>query len=94
MTGTNQHVGNIDGGGKTQIKSGNDLTANRIIQSALVIEGNGERLSLVTIAASDASANPLGQEVIGDPGQGANGISSGAFSGGEAKRAGSLPFGA
>ena len=59
MTGTYQHVGNIDGDGTTQIKSGSDLAANRIIQSALVMGGNGERLSLVTIAASDASGNPL-----------------------------------
>jgi hypothetical protein len=69
VTGTYQHVGNIDGDGTTQIKSGSDLAANRIIQSALVMGGNGERLSLVTIAASDASGNPLGQEVIGDPEQ-------------------------
>jgi autotransporter-associated beta strand protein len=59
VSGTNQVVGNIDGSGSTQVNAGSDLTANHIIQSALVIGGAGGNPALVTIAASDASGDPL-----------------------------------
>jgi hypothetical protein len=59
VSGTNQVVGNIDGSGATQINAGSDLTANHIIQSALVIGGTVGNHGLVTIDASDASGNPL-----------------------------------
>ena len=59
VSGTLQHVGNIDGGGTTQVNAGSDLTANHIVQSALVISGTAGSHGLVTIAASDASGNPL-----------------------------------
>ena len=59
--GTNQQVGNIDGSGTTQVNSGSDLTANHIIQTALVIGGTATSPGLATIDASDASGNPLGQ---------------------------------
>ena len=61
VSGTHQQVGNIDGSGTTQVNIGSDLTANHIIQSALVIGGTAGGHGLVTIDASDASGNPLGQ---------------------------------
>ena len=61
VSGTNQQVGNIDGSGNTQVNAGSDLTANHIIQSALVIGGTAGNPGLVTIDASDAFGNPLGQ---------------------------------
>src|SRR5262249_46107563 len=39
VTGTSQQTGDIDGSGSTQVNVGGDLTANHIIQSALVIGG-------------------------------------------------------
>ena len=59
VSGTHQKVGNIDGSGTTQVNAGRDLTANHIIQSALVIGGMSGSYALVTIDASDASGNPL-----------------------------------
>ena len=43
------------------MNTGSDLTANHIIQSALLIGGTAGSPGLVTIDASDASGNPLGQ---------------------------------
>jgi hypothetical protein len=59
VSGTHQQVGNVDGAGTTQVNAGSDLTANHIIQSALVIGGTATNHGLVTIDASDASGNPL-----------------------------------
>src|SRR5207302_1326511 len=59
VSGSSQQVGDIDGAGTTQVKTGSDLTANHIVQGALVIGGTVSSPSLVTIAASDASGNPL-----------------------------------
>jgi autotransporter-associated beta strand protein len=61
VSGTHQQVGNIDGSGTTQVNAGSDLTANHIVQNALVIGGSAGSQGLVTIAASDSSGNPLGQ---------------------------------
>jgi fibronectin-binding autotransporter adhesin len=61
VSGTNQQVGNIDGTGTTQVSAGSDLTANHIVQSALVIGGTAGSPTLVTIDASDTSGNPLDQ---------------------------------
>jgi autotransporter-associated beta strand protein len=61
VSGTNQIVGAIDGSGTTQVNADSDLTANHIIQSALVIGGTAGSYGLVTIDVSDASGNPLGQ---------------------------------
>lgn len=58
VTGTNQQVGGIDGSGKTQVDPGSGLTANHIVQSALVIGGNS---AVVTIAASDQNGNALAE---------------------------------
>ena len=61
VSGTNQVVGDINGSGTTQVNAGSDLTANHIIQSALVIGGTAGNHGLVTIDASDASGNPLAE---------------------------------
>jgi hypothetical protein len=45
------------------VNTGSDLTANRIVQEALVIGGTKSSPGLVTIDASDVSGNPL----IGSP---------------------------
>ena len=47
--------------GTTQVNAGSDLTADHIIQSALVIGGAAMNNASVTIDASDASGNPLGE---------------------------------
>jgi hypothetical protein len=59
VSGTNQQVGNIDGSGNVTINSGASLTANHIVQNALVIGGAAGNPATVTIDASDASGNPL-----------------------------------
>jgi PEP-CTERM motif len=41
------------------VNAGSDLTANHIVQNALVIGGADGTPALVTIDASDASGNPL-----------------------------------
>ena len=56
--GSNQQVGAIDGIGTTMVSAGSDLTANHIVQNALVIGGNASS-NLVTIDASDSSGLPL-----------------------------------
>jgi hypothetical protein len=61
VSGTQQVVGNIDGSGVTQIDAGSDLTANHIVQSALIIGGTSGSPAIVTIEAGDSSGNPLGQ---------------------------------
>ena len=61
VSGTNQQIGNLDGSGTTQINAGSDLTANHIIQSALVIGGTASSPALVNIDASDMSGNPLAE---------------------------------
>ena len=55
----NQQVGGIDGTGNTQVIAGASLTADHIIQGALIIGGTSGSHALVTIDASDASGNPL-----------------------------------
>jgi hypothetical protein len=59
VTGTNQQVGFVDGTGTTQVDAGSDLTANHIVQSALVIGGTATSPAVVTIDASDTNGNPL-----------------------------------
>jgi hypothetical protein len=55
VSGNNQQVGRIDGGGSVFIGTGADLTADRIVESSLTI-GSGGTFSL---APSDAAGNPL-----------------------------------
>ncbi len=60
VSGTNQQVGAITGTGDTVVNASASLTANSIVQNALVIGGtDATHTGLVTIAASDASGNPL-----------------------------------
>ncbi len=66
VSGTNQVVGAIDGTGSVQVNAGSDLTANHIVQSALVIGGAAGSPARVTIDASDASGNPL-DSALGRP---------------------------
>lgn len=59
ITGTNQLVSRIDGNGATQVNAGAQLTADHIVQAALIIGGDATHPAVVTIAASDPSGNPL-----------------------------------
>ncbi len=63
VSGRNQQVGNIEGTGTTQVMAGNDLTANHIIQAALVIGGTPNSRGRVTIAPSDSSGNALAESI-------------------------------
>ena len=71
VSGTHQVVGAIDGSGTVQVNAGSDLTANHIVQTALVIGGASGNIGRVTIDPSDASGNPLNQStenaLIGSP---------------------------
>jgi autotransporter-associated beta strand protein len=58
-SGVNQIVGGIDGMGNLQCDSSSSLTANHITLVSLVIGGTADAPARVTIAASDASGNPL-----------------------------------
>ena len=61
VTGMNQQVGAVDGSGTTQVEASASLTANHIVQTALIIGGtDATHAGLVTIAVSDANGNPLG----------------------------------
>jgi autotransporter-associated beta strand protein len=73
VSGTHQQVGNIDGAGTTQVNAGSHVTANHIIQGALVISGSSGNLGRVTITASDAAGNPLGQSLALPSGLGLTG---------------------
>lgn len=59
VSGVNQQVGGIDGAGTTEINSGSDLTADHIVQTALVIDGNAATPGHLTITASDSVGDPL-----------------------------------
>ena len=59
VVGTNQVVGGIDGSGNLAVATGSELTANHIAQGALMIGGAIGSPATVTIAASDATGNPL-----------------------------------
>jgi hypothetical protein len=58
-TGTLTVRGGIEGTGNLTVNAGSDLTASHINENALVIGGTSTSFGLVTIAASDASGNPL-----------------------------------
>jgi autotransporter-associated beta strand protein len=77
VSGTNQVVGAIDGSGTTQVNAGGALTADHIVQSALVIAGASGSLGRVTIDASNASGNPLSGSLANPLGDtGAAGVNS------------------
>jgi hypothetical protein len=55
----NVRVGTISGAGTTSVAAGSRLTADSIIQSALVIGGTSTNPATVMIDASDSLGNPL-----------------------------------
>jgi autotransporter-associated beta strand protein len=55
VSGAKQFVGAIDGGGSTTINAGGDLTADHVIQGALVIGGTATESAMLTIASSDGA---------------------------------------
>lgn len=59
VNGTSQFAGGIDGTGTLAIADDGALTANHVVQGALVIGGSAGHLATLTIAASDAAGNPL-----------------------------------
>ncbi|HEV3417566.1 MAG TPA: hypothetical protein VG056_12150 [Pirellulales bacterium] len=52
-------VGQISGGGTTSVAAGSQLTADSIVQGALMIGGTASDPAMVTIDASDPLGNPL-----------------------------------
>jgi hypothetical protein len=64
VSGTHQQVGNINGAGSTSVNAGSDLTANHIIQSALIIGGTLGNPASVTIAPSNSAGNPLAIDAL------------------------------
>jgi hypothetical protein len=65
VSGARQRVGTVDGTGSVRVEVGGDLTANHIIQGALIIGGTMANPAFVTIDASDASGNPLSDDAQG-----------------------------
>lgn len=63
--GTLVLVPGIEGPGTLAVDAGSRLTTGHIVQSGLVIGGTGGAPSIVTIAASDASGNPLAAATAG-----------------------------
>jgi hypothetical protein len=64
----NQQVGAIGGAGTTQVNAGTSLTADHIVQTALIIGGTAGSHGLVTIDGSGPSGNPLaGTRTLGEP---------------------------
>ena len=59
VNGSGQFAGGIDGTGTLVIANDAALTANHVVQGALVIGGSPGHPAMLTIAASDASGNPL-----------------------------------
>ena len=64
VSGTNQHVGGIDGSGNVVVADGAALTADHIIQAALIIGGTLTSSTTVTINASDAAGRPLDEPSV------------------------------
>ncbi len=98
VSGTSQIVGGIDGTGNVQVNAGSDLTADHIIQNALIIGGAAGNPGLVTIDAADAAGNPLagGMSLAGSLASngpfGAGIGSAGLFEGGASNSASSAGF--
>lgn len=59
VSGRNQQVGGINGSGTTKVTDDAQLTANHIVQSALVIGGSAGHAAVITIAPSDNMGAPL-----------------------------------
>ena len=73
VSGSSQVVGEIDGTGNVLVDVGGGLTANHIVQNTLVIGGAPGNAGTVTIAASDAAGQPLGDPQPLGPVQGVDG---------------------
>ena len=74
VTGTNQQVGAISGTGNLTLAAGSNLTANSIIQSAIIISGSPGNIARLTIDASNSS----GISLSGSAGSGQAGALGGA----------------
>jgi hypothetical protein len=63
VSGTHQQTGGIDQAasatGVTTVNGGSDLTADHIVQSALIIGGDATHTASVTIAASTSTGGPM-----------------------------------
>ena len=94
VSGINQQVGKIDGTGATQVNAGSNLTADHIVQSALVIGGAASSHGVVTIAASDQAGNPLGGSQSDSLGIAGSLTPSGPFGGAASAASGLLLVGA
>jgi autotransporter-associated beta strand protein len=82
VSGTNQVVGGIDGTGNVVVNAGSDLTANHIVQGALVIGGAPGNSATVTIAASDASGNPMAAAAASSDSQATASVATASSDGG------------
>jgi Glycoside hydrolase family 44/PEP-CTERM motif len=59
VSGQNQQVGGINGMGDTVVNSGASLTADHIVQNALVIGGAAGNPAMVIIAPSNSDGSPM-----------------------------------
>jgi hypothetical protein len=64
VTGTNQRTGPIEGSGNLTITAAADLTADHILQSAIIVQGTPGALGRLTIAASDSTGSPLNGDAV------------------------------
>ncbi len=58
ISGTNQSVGAVDGTGGLTVSPGSDVSANHIVQAALMIGGTADNFGTVVLDPSDDSGNP------------------------------------
>lgn len=65
VTGTNQQVGAITGAGSLTLVAGSSLTANSIIQSAIIIGGSPGNIARLTIDPSNSSGTSLSSSSAG-----------------------------
>ncbi len=61
VSGANQQVGSIDGTGNTLLAAAASLMANHVRQNTLIIGGEPNQLSILTIVVSDAGGNPMAE---------------------------------
>ena len=59
ISGSHQEVGGIDGAGNLVIEAGSDLTANHVVQNALIIGGTADDPAMLIVAPSTATGQPL-----------------------------------
>ena len=80
VTGVDQQLGGIDGTGITVIDAGASLTANHVVQTALIIGGDAGHSALLTLAPCDPTGQPEVDPFTNllDRGDGAGPIAAGA----------------